>query len=65
MDIYLIFRLTGIGMIIALLCYLLDKAGRDDISLLVSVSGLIICLFMVLGVAGELISTVQAVFMLN
>lgn len=64
MDLTLIFRLSGIGLLVAILNFFLTKAGRDDIGLLVSVVGLIVCLFLVLDVAGELLNTVQSVFML-
>lgn len=64
MDISLIFRLSGIGLLVAILNFLLTKAGREDIGLLVSVVGLIICLFLVVDVTGELLNTVRNVFML-
>lgn len=65
MDLTLIFRLSGIGILVAILNFLLTKVGRDDIGLLVSIVGLVVCLFMVVNVTGELLNTVQTVFMLN
>ena len=64
MDITLIFRLSGIGLLVAILNFILSKAGRDDIGLLVSIVGLIICMFWVVDITGELLNTVKNVFML-
>ena len=64
MDLSLIFRLSGVGILVTILNSILSKAGRDDIGLLVSVVGLIICFFMVVDITGELINTVQNVFMM-
>ncbi len=64
MDITLIFRLSGIGLLVAILNFILSKAGRDDIGLLVSIVGLIICMFLVVDITGELLNTVKNVFML-
>lgn len=64
MDLSLIFKLSGIGILVTILNSILQKAGRDDIGLLVSIVGLIICFFMVVNITGELINTVQSVFML-
>ncbi|MBQ9625134.1 MAG: stage III sporulation protein AC [Clostridia bacterium] len=65
MDLTLIFRLSGIGFLVAVLNFLLSKIGREDIGLMVSVVGLIICMLLVVNAAGELLNTVTDVFMLN
>lgn len=65
MDITLIFRLSGIGLLVAILNFILSKAGRDDIGLLVSIVGLIVCLFLVVDITGELLNTIQRMFLLT
>ena len=41
MDIDLIFRIAGIGVVIAVISQLLSKAGREDIALLLAIAGLV------------------------
>lgn len=65
MDISLIFRLSGVGILVAILNFILSKAGRDDIGLLVSIVGLVVCLFLVVDITGELLNTVKSVFLLS
>ncbi len=64
MEIDLIFKLGGIGILVALLNQILNKAGRDDISMIVSIVGLIICMFLVVDLTGELFNTIKQVFLL-
>lgn len=65
MDISLIFKLFGIGLTVSILNYILTKAGRDDIGLLISIVGLIVCLFLVVDITGELLNTIRQVFLIT
>ncbi len=62
MDIALILKVGGVGFLVSVLYQVLSKSGREEQALLVSVSGMILVLLMLVGRMGELISSVRAVF---
>ena len=62
MDIGLIFKIAAIGSIVAVINQLLTRAGRDDIATLVTISGLVIVLMMIVSLVGDLFQNVQSVF---
>jgi stage III sporulation protein AC len=61
-DIDLIMKVAGVGMIIAVVCQVLNKAGRDDQSTMVSIAGMVIILLLVVEEMGVLIDTLRRVF---
>lgn len=61
-DIGLIFKIAAIGIIVAVINQLLTRAGRDDIATLVTISGLVIVLMMIVSLVGDLFQNVQSVF---
>ena len=62
MDIALILKVGGVGFLVSVLYQVLSKSGGEEQALLVSVSGMILVLLMLIGRMGELISSVRAVF---
>lgn len=62
MDVELVFRLAGAGIIIAVLNQLLSRAGRDDIALLVVIAGLVGGLYVVSQEIGELFEGIKRIF---
>lgn len=62
MDVDLIIRVAGVGMIVAVLCQVLSKSGRDDQASLVSLAGVILILLFLVGKVGELVSALREVF---
>lgn len=62
MDIEVIFQIAGVGIIVAVLTQLLTKAGRDDISLLVTIAGLVAVMYIITQQIGDLFSTVRQIF---
>jgi stage III sporulation protein AC len=62
MGIDLIFRIAGIGMLIAVLVQLLKQSGRDDIATLAALAGLVIVLLMVMDQVGTLFENVRRIF---
>lgn len=64
-QIDILLKIAGVGLLVAVICQLLSKAGREDIATLVTVAGLILVLLMVLNLAGQLLSQVQALFLLS
>lgn len=62
MDISLILKVVGIGMIVTVSCQILSKAGRDEQSMLVSLSGIVLVLLLLMGEIGKLYETIRSVF---
>ncbi len=59
----LIIKIAGMGLMIAIVCQLLTKAGREDIATLTTVVGIILVLFQVLDLVADLFRRVQAIFL--
>ena len=53
MDIDFVFRIAGIGIIVTVISQLLTRAGRDDIAMLATLSGLVVVLMMVVGMISD------------
>ena len=62
MEIGILFKMAAVGMIITIICQILKKSDRDDIATLVSIVGLVIVLFVVVGMVGDLFKEIQRVF---
>ena len=62
MDISIIFKLAAIGIIITLVCQILKKSDRDDVSTVVSIVGLVVALTVAVKMIGDLFQTVQEIF---
>ncbi|MBE5772885.1 MAG: stage III sporulation protein AC [Clostridiales bacterium] len=64
MDIDFIFRIAGIGILVAVISQVLSKAGHDDIAMLTSLSGLVIVLLMVVNMISQLFTSIRSAFAL-
>jgi stage III sporulation protein AC len=62
MDVDLILKVAGIGMIVAVVCQILGKVGREEQATLVSVTGIVIILVMIIERIGELIESLRRIF---
>ena len=62
MDVSLILRVAGIGFLVSVAYMVLNKAGRDEMAMLVSVAGVVIVLAMIVKETAGLFDTVKAVF---
>lgn len=62
MDIDLIFKIAGTGIIVAVLSLVLKKAERDEQAMMTTLAGLIVVLMLVIDQISELFDTVKAVF---
>ena len=62
MDVSLLLRVAGIGMLIAVSCQVLSKSGKDEQALLLTLTGMVVVLIMLVGQLGELIGAVREVF---
>ncbi len=62
MDISLILKAAGIGLIVSVLCQILTKSGREEQAMLLSAAGIVLVLLMVVKELGGLIATIRSTF---
>ena len=62
MDVDLIFQIAGVGIIVAVLNQLLNRAGREEQALLTTIAGLVVVLFLLTEKIGELFETIKQIF---
>ncbi|MDO5148292.1 MAG: stage III sporulation protein AC [Oscillospiraceae bacterium] len=62
MEIDLIFRIAGIGIIVSVLNLVLKRAERDEQAMLTTLAGLIVVLMMIVNEIADLFETVKSVF---
>lgn len=62
MDISFIMKIAGVGMIVAIACQVLSKAGREDQANFVSIAGIIFVLVLLVEEIGALFELVKEVF---
>lgn len=62
MDVSLIVKIAGIGLLVSVVCQILSKSGRDEQAMLVSVSGIIIVLMLLVQEFSALINTIKGLF---
>lgn len=62
MDIDLILKVAGVGMLITVICQIMSRAGRDEQSTMVSLAGTVLILILIAERVGELVSTLRRVF---
>ncbi len=62
MDVNLLFKIAGIGLLVAVAYQILSRSGREEQAMLVSLAGIIIVLLMLTSQIGELFSSIRAIF---
>ena len=65
MEIDFVFKIAAIGILITVISQILSRAGREDIATFASLAGLIVVLFMVVGMVAEFFDTVREMFNLG
>ena len=64
MELDIIFKIAGIGILTAVLHSVLKSVGKEDLAGLATLAGLAVVLYMVIDLLSELFIHVRAVFML-
>lgn len=62
MDVDFIFRVAGVGMIVAVLNQVLVRTGREEQGILTTVAGIIVVILMIVNELGNLFSAMKSVF---
>ena len=62
MDVSLILKIAGVGFLVSVACQILGKAGREEQSTLLSITGIVIVFLLLIREIGELFDAVREVF---
>ncbi|HZK45322.1 MAG: stage III sporulation protein AC [Eubacteriales bacterium] len=62
MSVAIVFKIAGIGILVAIICQLLKQTGRDDMAMLAALAGLVLTLSIVSGLIGDLFDNVKRIF---
>ena len=62
MDVDIIFKIAAIGILTAIIGQFLKQTGKDEISTLATLAGLIIVLIMVLNLIADLFTSLKTIF---
>ncbi len=62
MDTALIFKVVGIGLLVSVSCQILNKSGRDEQAMLVTLSGVVIVLLMMVNEISDLLTKIRELF---
>lgn len=63
-EIDLLFKLAGLGIAVAVLSQVLNRAGREELGALVTLAGLVIALFLCVNLISDLFSSLKSLFSL-
>lgn len=62
MDLNLIFKIAGTGIIVAILYRLLVQTGREEQALMLTIGGLIVVMLMVVAEINKLFEAIRTMF---
>ena len=62
MDVALIMKVAGVGLLIAACHQILTRAGRDEQAMLVTIAGTVIVLLLLSEKIGDLFKSIQTIF---
>ncbi len=62
MELDLIFRIAGIGIIVTALNLLLKKSERDEYAMMITIAGVVVVLAMIINEIADLFETIKTVF---
>lgn len=64
LDFSMIFKIGGVGILIAILDKVLKSIGREEYATLSNILGIVLILFMVIQLIGDLFNTIRTMFQL-
>lgn len=62
MDISVLMKVVGMGLIVAVAHQILSKTGRDELATWISVAGILLILLMLMGYVGDLFTVIKTTF---
>ncbi|MCT4543696.1 MAG: stage III sporulation protein AC [Vallitalea sp.] len=64
MDISIVFKIAAVGIVVAVLNQLLQKAGKDEQAMLTTLAGLVVVLYWIVEYINVLFNKIQTLFQL-
>ncbi len=64
MQVDVLFKMAGLGVVVAFISMVLKQAGREELGTLVTMAGLVIALLLAVNMISELFSSLKSVFSL-
>ena len=62
MNVGLIFKIAGLGILVAVLGQVLTRSGREEMAMLTTLAGLVVVLMVIINLIGDLFGNIRAVF---
>ena len=62
MDVGIVLKIAGIGFLVAVACQVLNRTGRDEQAMLVTIAGILIVLMLLVQEFSTLINSIKTVF---
>lgn len=62
MNVSLVLKMAGIGLIVSVAHQILSKSGRDEQAMLVTVAGVVIAMLMLVGEIASLLQSIRSAF---
>ena len=62
MEVGLVLKVAGIGILVAVSAQILNRTGRDEQAMLVSLAGIVLVLLILVEEIGRLFSLIESVF---
>ena len=64
MNVDLLIRIAGVGILVSVLAQILNRTGREDMAMLTTLAGLAIVLLAVVNLISQLFESVRSIFAL-
>ena len=64
MDVNLLFKIAGIGILVAVIVQLLKQNGREELATIAVIAGLVLATMLVISMIASLLETVRQTFSL-
>lgn len=62
MDVSLILRIAGVGLLVSVAVIILNKSGRDEQAMMLTVAGILVVMLMLVEEISTLFESVQSIF---
>lgn len=62
MELGLILKVAGVGLIVSVVAQILNKSGRDEQGMMLIIAGIIVVFFILVGEMGDLFDQIKDVF---
>ena len=62
MDLTLVLKVAGVGMVVAIFCLILSKMDKKDEASMVSIAGIVVALLLIIAEIGGIYEQLQTMF---